>query len=125
MPRLAKSKAVITLGSVGYATLGDYINHKNSVKYRQESLIERILVSGGAEQRLDPGIGRPPSRFRQFGGVAIGDEEALWRCGLGSRRIAAMIASANLSIVAWSTVTQSPTASSSPTRCCRFIRLGM
>jgi virulence factor len=25
-------------------TLGDYINHKNSVKYRQESLIERILV---------------------------------------------------------------------------------
>ena len=26
MPRLAKSKAVIMLGSVGYATLGDYIN---------------------------------------------------------------------------------------------------
>lgn len=25
-------------------TLGDYINHKNSVKYRQESLIEQILV---------------------------------------------------------------------------------
>jgi predicted dehydrogenase len=25
-------------------TLGDYINHKNSVKYRQESLIERIVV---------------------------------------------------------------------------------
>lgn len=26
MPRLAKSKAIITLGSVGYVTLGDYIN---------------------------------------------------------------------------------------------------
>lgn len=25
-------------------TLGDYVNHKNSVKYRQESLIERIVV---------------------------------------------------------------------------------
>lgn len=25
-------------------TLGDYVNHRNSVKYRQESLIERILV---------------------------------------------------------------------------------
>jgi virulence factor len=25
-------------------TFGDYINHKNSVKYRQESLIERIVV---------------------------------------------------------------------------------
>lgn len=25
-------------------TLGDYINHKNGVKYRQESLIERIVV---------------------------------------------------------------------------------
>jgi predicted dehydrogenase len=30
--------------SVHRRTLGDYINHKNSVKYRQESLIERILV---------------------------------------------------------------------------------
>jgi predicted dehydrogenase len=30
--------------SVHRRTLGDYINHKNGVKYRQESLIERIVV---------------------------------------------------------------------------------
>jgi virulence factor len=30
--------------SIHRRTLGDYINHKHSVKYRQESLIERILV---------------------------------------------------------------------------------
>lgn len=30
--------------SIHRRTLGDYINHKNSVKYRQESLIERIVV---------------------------------------------------------------------------------
>jgi len=30
--------------SVHRRTLGDYINHKNSVKYRQESLIEQIVV---------------------------------------------------------------------------------
>src|SRR5258706_1175540 len=30
--------------SVHRLTLGDYINHKNGVKYRQESLIERIVV---------------------------------------------------------------------------------
>jgi len=30
--------------SVHRRTLGDYVNHKNGVKYRQESLIERIVV---------------------------------------------------------------------------------
>ena len=30
--------------SVHRRTLGDYIAHKNGVKYRQESLIERIVV---------------------------------------------------------------------------------
>jgi len=30
--------------SVHRRTMGDYINHKNGVKYRQESLIERIVV---------------------------------------------------------------------------------
>jgi virulence factor len=30
--------------SIHRRTLGDYINHKHSVKYRQESLIERIVV---------------------------------------------------------------------------------
>ena len=30
--------------SVHRRTLGDYINHKNGVKYRQESLIERIVL---------------------------------------------------------------------------------
>jgi predicted dehydrogenase len=30
--------------SVHRRTMGDYVNHKNGVKYRQESLIERIVV---------------------------------------------------------------------------------
>ena len=30
--------------SVHRRTLGDYVNHKNGVNYRQESLIERIVV---------------------------------------------------------------------------------